>query len=120
MNETTSLKESSVAQIAGSDMLAVDLNEDVLLLMWFENGLIPELNSLLLRNRIDPDSSEILKQAKDISLKLFAKTNQCKGFHKNDWGMMDGEEYGCGYDPDIECEDCIFCQGDKDPRVKHI
>lgn len=112
--------ETDAAAIAGSDMLAVDLNEDVQLQMWFENALIPELSLLLLKNRIDPESSEILKEAKEISLKLFAKTSECKGFHKNNWGMIDGPEYGCGYDPDIECEDCIFCQGNKDPRVKHV
>jgi hypothetical protein len=117
MSETT---KTDAAAIAGSDMLAENFNEDVQLLMWFENGLIPELNLLLLRIRIDPESSEILKQAKEIALKLFAKTNKCKGFHKNNWGMMDGAEDGCGYDSDIECEDCIFCLGDKDPRVKHV
>lgn len=35
--------------------------------MWMQNGLIPELTSLLIKAGYDPDSSEILKQAKEIT-----------------------------------------------------
>ena len=89
MNETT--KNDAIANML-PPAIAADFSEDVQLLMWFENGLITELNALLLINKIDPESSEILKQAKEIALRLFAKTDKCRAFHKNNWGMMDGAE----------------------------
>lgn len=41
---------------------------------------------------------------------------KCKGWKKYDWGMMDGPEYGCGYNTTIECNECMYCVGEKDPE----
>jgi len=41
---------------------------------------------------------------------------KCKGWKKYDWGMMDGPEYGCDYDTEIDCDECMYGGGDKDPE----
>jgi hypothetical protein len=44
---------------------------------------------------------------------------KCKGWKKYDWGMVDGPEYGCDYNTTIDCDECIYCNGDKDPENYH-
>jgi hypothetical protein len=36
------------------------------------------------------------------------KHSECKGWYKNDWGMVDGPDWGCGYNTIIACDDCKY------------
>lgn len=48
------------------------------------------------------------------------KHPKCKGWYKNDWGMIDGPDWGCSYNTKIDCEECKYsgCGGRKDPEAK--
>jgi len=43
---------------------------------------------------------------------------KCKGWYKNDWGMINGPDWGCDYNTTIDCDECKYCGGEKDPNAK--
>jgi hypothetical protein len=62
-------------------------------------GLKPQLNTL------DVSSSS-------------SQHPKCKGWYKNDWGMVDGPDWGCDYNTIIDCDECKYGGGRKDPEAK--
>lgn len=107
--------------------------------LFLKNGMIPEFEALLKIAKVDINSSDILKKAKELCnhqekiwcegketsdelgncnkpLVSGSKHPKCKGWYKNNWGSMDGAEWGCDYEPDFDCGDCKYGLGDKDPE----
>ena len=78
-----------------------------------------ELAPLVCVDRIEEtaDAATFVFQAPDAKpLVSGSKHPKCKGWYKNNWGSMDGPEWGCDYEPDFGCEDCKYGLGDKDPE----
>jgi hypothetical protein len=57
-----------------------------------------------------------MKNNKSLLINAVTKHPKCKGWYKNDWGMIDGPDFGCDYNTIIYCDECIYCNGDKDPE----
>ncbi len=52
-----------------------------------------------------------------MSKHYFDKTGKCKGWvEKNDYVAYPTSEYGCDYDIDFDCDECVYGGGDKDPE----
>ena len=43
-----------------------------------------------------------------------SRHSKCKGFRTQDYGS----EYDCGYDTKIDCDECKYGGGRKDPEAK--
>ena len=53
---------------------------------------------------------------KSISRKINVNVHpKCEGYKS--WGDY-GYEYGCGYESNLNCEDCKYGFGEKDPEAK--
>jgi hypothetical protein len=51
-------------------------------------------------------------------IKSPSRQHKCKGWYKNDVGMVDGPDWGCDYNTIIACDDCKYGGGKKDPESK--
>jgi len=41
---------------------------------------------------------------------------KCKGWYKDNGGEIDDDEYGCLYNTEINCEDCMYGSGSLNPE----
>ena len=67
---------------------------------------------------MDISKIKVTKVLADSLSQKNKKHPKCLGWYKNDVGMVDGPDWGCDYDTIIDCDECKYGHGNKNPEAK--
>jgi hypothetical protein len=62
--------------------------------------------------------AQVYKTPNILNRSYTCRHPKCKGWYKNDWGMINGADWGCDYETTIDCDECKYGGGRKDPEAK--